>query len=204
MMRFELNKIYHVYNRGNNRQQIFFSRENYLFFLRKLEALVLPHCDLLAYCLMPNHFHLLIHANHLTLSRDERNNNPFSEGMRKLLSQYCKAVNAEQGRVSSLFQQNTRAKLMPGNDSALNCFLYIHNNPSYIVGEDLGDWEFSSYREYMGVSERVLCNMEKTASLLELSEEEFEWLAGEKEVPVFQEQKMKQSLWDLPIPGRKM
>lgn len=53
-MRFEAGNIYHVYNRGNNQQRIFFERENYLFFLRKVRKHVLPHGDLLAYCLMPS------------------------------------------------------------------------------------------------------------------------------------------------------
>ena len=59
-MQFEGSKIYHVYNRGNNQQPIFFGCEHYLFFLRKVRKHVLPHSDLLSYCLMPNHFHFLI------------------------------------------------------------------------------------------------------------------------------------------------
>ncbi len=59
-MYFEKNLIYHVYNQGNNSQPIFFERENYLFFLRKMRKHLLPHADILCYCLMPNHFHWLL------------------------------------------------------------------------------------------------------------------------------------------------
>lgn len=61
-MQFEPNHIYHIYNRGNNSQQIFFNRKNYIFFLRKLKAHILPYADILAWCLMPNHFHLMIYV----------------------------------------------------------------------------------------------------------------------------------------------
>ena len=59
-MDFASGHIYHVYNRGNNSQTIFYTRENYLFFLEKLRKYILPHADVLAWCLMPNHFHLMI------------------------------------------------------------------------------------------------------------------------------------------------
>ena len=59
-MIFEPNHIYHIYNQGNNRQRIFFNRENYLFFLKKIREHILPFAEILAWCLMPNHFHLII------------------------------------------------------------------------------------------------------------------------------------------------
>lgn len=60
-MIFECGSLYHVYNQGNNRQKIFFNHDNYLFFLKKLKRHVLPHADILAWCLMPNHFHLMVY-----------------------------------------------------------------------------------------------------------------------------------------------
>ena len=65
-MQYESNKLYHLYNQGNNKQQLFFSDDNYAYFLRAYEKLVSPYCDTLAYCLMPNHFHFMIHQNPLT------------------------------------------------------------------------------------------------------------------------------------------
>lgn len=62
-MHFESEDLYHVFNQGNNRQKIFFTRENYLFFLRKINQHILPHADVLARCLIPNHFHLMIHVH---------------------------------------------------------------------------------------------------------------------------------------------
>jgi putative transposase len=59
-MNFEPGGIYHIYNQGNNRQVIFYTRENYLFFLRKIRNHILPYGNILAWCLMPNHFHLMV------------------------------------------------------------------------------------------------------------------------------------------------
>lgn len=67
-MIFEEGHLYHIYNQGNNRQRIFFCRENYLFFLKKIECHILPYADILSWCLMPNHFHLMVHVNKVELS----------------------------------------------------------------------------------------------------------------------------------------
>ena len=100
------NNFYHIYNRGNNSQQIFFSRDNYLMFRNKIIKYILPSCDISCYCLMPNHFHLLIYAT------DNFNHNKFSQGIRSLLSSYSKTINLIQKRTGSLFQQNTKAKCL--------------------------------------------------------------------------------------------
>ena len=186
IMKFELGKIYHEYNRGNNKQRIYFNEENYLFFLRKVKVLLLPTCELLAYCLMPNHFHLLIYANEETVSLDERNRNKFSEAIRKMLSQYTKAVNKQENRTSSLFQQNTKAKEIPlchdhrgimGN-AALNCFIYIHQNPLILTDNDLTAWKFSSYSDYASNKEDSLCNIQLAYSLLDFDKAEFPGILG--------------------------
>ena len=62
-MKFLPNTLYHIYNRGNNRQVIFPQEKNYDFFLKKVGLELKGLCDLLAYCLMPNHFHLLIYIS---------------------------------------------------------------------------------------------------------------------------------------------
>ena len=61
-MEFIKDNIYHIYNQGNNRQKIFYNRDNYLFFLQKMNDYLLPYCDVLAWCLMPNHFHWMVYV----------------------------------------------------------------------------------------------------------------------------------------------
>ena len=67
-MNFAEGNIYHVYNRGNNSQTVFFDHENYMFFLEKIRTHILPHADILAWCLMPNHFHLMISVKQVEIS----------------------------------------------------------------------------------------------------------------------------------------
>ena len=66
-MNFQKGYIYHIYNQGNNRRKIFFKRENYLFFLEKIKTYVIPYTNILSWCLMPNHFHLMVLVRELDL-----------------------------------------------------------------------------------------------------------------------------------------
>ena len=85
---------YHIYNRGHNRQAIFFVRENYLFFLRQWRRYVAPSCQAIAYCLMPTHYHVLLRVTADGLSH----------GMQLMSISYTKAVNKQQNRLGALFQ----------------------------------------------------------------------------------------------------
>ena len=67
-MEFKVGHLYHIYNQGNNRRKVFFVRDNYLFFLNKIKQHLLPYADILAWCLMPNHFHIMVYVNHVSLS----------------------------------------------------------------------------------------------------------------------------------------
>lgn len=70
-MIFEKGYLYHIYNQGNNRQNIFFSRDNYLLFLKKIHIYVSPYTDVIAWCLMPNHFHLMVLVNEIEMNRKD-------------------------------------------------------------------------------------------------------------------------------------
>ena len=162
------NHIYHVYNRGNNRQPIFFSRENYLFFLKKVRKHLLPCCEILAYCLMPNHFHFLIKTDERTMAEVARSNRDiaitaFSKGLRTLLSSYTQAIQKQENISGSLFQQKTKHKQANSEwsweDYTLVCFRYILQNPvSAGIVAHPADWEFSSYRDLAGLRNGNLCN----------------------------------------------
>ena len=120
-MQFEVGHIYHIYNQGNNRQPIFFERKHYLFFLQKMRAYLLPHGDILAYCLMPNHFHVMVEVKSTesggaTLSRTPTINpiSSPSDSLNKsigiLLASYTRAINKQQNRSGSLFRSKTKAE----------------------------------------------------------------------------------------------
>lgn len=128
-MQFEPNNIYHIYNRGNNSQKIFFKRDNYLFFLKKLQTYITPFADILAWCLMPNHFHLMVYVNRITISEHSlpdsagsseqvshshqltklTKERSMNDSISILLRSYTRAINKQESRTGSLFQHRTKA-----------------------------------------------------------------------------------------------
>ncbi len=181
-MDFISQNIYHIYNRGNDKQTIFFNEGNYIYFLRKVRKYVAPHCDILAYVLMPNHFHLLVHADERTekqLLDLQMKRNVLSEGIRLLLSAYTKGVNKQQERTGNLIQQNTKSKCVYDDTDinekgyATTCFYYIHQNPlrSGLV-EKSEYWDYSSFRDYAGLRNGTLCNKQLARELLDIRVEE--------------------------------
>jgi len=69
-MRFYENQLFHIYNQGNNRQQIFFSDENYHFFLWRMRGYLLPFGDFIGWALMPNHYHWLFYVRKIEITRN--------------------------------------------------------------------------------------------------------------------------------------
>ena len=127
-MIFEPSHIYHIYNQGNNRQKIFFNRENYLFFLKKINEHILPFADILAWCLMPNHFHLLVYvrgsedSEGFTLSEaltptaetlTALTPTPYktlNDSIGVLLRSYTRAINKQRNTSGSVFRKKTKAE----------------------------------------------------------------------------------------------
>ena len=166
--------IYHVFNRGNNGEVIFPRQQNYLYFLKGVQKYIKGYCDILAWCLMPNHFHFLVHANELStpiIKDGSFERQRFSQGIKQLLSSYAKAINKQEGRTGSLFQQKTKGRHVNelGHDYSLRAFHYVHQNPLRAgLVDRMEDWEFSSFREYMGEGKVVLCNRDLAKELLEV------------------------------------
>ncbi len=66
--------FYHIYNRGNNAQTVFYLRKNYLFFLEKMKKYISPFASIVSWCLMPNHFHWLIFVKYEKIELDQKSN----------------------------------------------------------------------------------------------------------------------------------
>lgn len=85
---------YHIYNRGINRGLIFFEEENYDFFLRQFKKYASVHVDVLAYCLMPNHFHFFIRVKkNESLNAQGVKLNPVQKAFKDLFISYSKSIN---------------------------------------------------------------------------------------------------------------
>lgn len=122
-MQFEKGHLYHIFNQGNNKQKIFFERENYLFFLRKVRIYVLPFADILAWCLMQNHFHLMVKVIRLELFLDSEGFarseafagakvRSFNHSIGIMLRSYTSAINKQYERSGALFRQLTKAECL--------------------------------------------------------------------------------------------
>lgn len=159
--------LYHMYNRGNYKENIFFLRDNYIFFLKKIKFYISSVCDILCYCLMPNHFHFLIHIP------EQFNEMKLSGNLKICLSSYAKAINVQEKRSGSLFQQHTKFKCLTdttkSSDYSLICFNYIHQNPlaSQLVPK-MEDWECSSFPDYIEKRNGTLCNRNLALDMLGL------------------------------------
>ncbi|MFA5834916.1 MAG: transposase [Bacteroidota bacterium] len=139
-MIFEYGKYYHLYNRTNNKEKLFPQEENHLFFLLKFQTYLSLHCSVIAYCLMPTHFHFLI--------RIESNDTlQISKSIGVVLRSYTRAINKRFDRNGNLFQQNTKAKEITDERYLFILLNYIHQNPlrARLVTR-LEDWKYSSYR----------------------------------------------------------
>jgi putative transposase len=120
-MNFQQGNLYHIYNQGINRQKIFFYRKNYLFFIEKIRRHVVPFADVIAWCLMPNHFHLMVEVKEITrpsmAGKSEFAGNiipvtksmTFNSSIGVMLRSYTRAVNLQQNRTGSLFREETKA-----------------------------------------------------------------------------------------------
>ncbi len=131
-MQLETNNIYHIFNRGNNSQMIFFNRDNYLFFLKKIKVHIIPFADVMAWFLMPNHFHIMVYINFLKIktcvslgeSKDRfgvhwgtvsNTEQIINKSIAVMLRSYTRAINNQEGRSGSLFQMKTKATCLTDN-----------------------------------------------------------------------------------------
>jgi len=135
-------RYYHVYNRGCNRQPIFANEGNYVFLLRRVKAF-LQDCPLavIAYCLMPNHYHFLLRTE-----VDEA----VSRFIQRLFNSYTQAFNKQQGRSGTLFEGRAKKVPVETDEYVIHLCRYIHLNPvraGLVVHP--GEWPYSNYLEWV-------------------------------------------------------
>jgi putative transposase len=221
-MNFEKSQLYHIFNQGNNRQRIFFKEENYLFFIEKMRDYLLPYCDVLAWCLLPNHFHWMVQVKEVEVLVTPNETHPMTQSHRMnaqppgnlvkyrdlnhsiaiLLRSYTRAIQKQENITGTLFRQKTKAECLnepsgltpsfyntrqgtlihmdkPAKAYPQVCFNYIHQNPVKArLVKHPEDWEFSSYRDLVGLRNGTLINRELIKELelftLPYSSDDFE------------------------------
>lgn len=178
-MIFQQDHLYHVYNRSIARRKVFVNYGNYIFFLKKIHKYLLPHSKILAYCLIPDHFHLMVYVDCLEISIEDKSGNmkerTLNQSIGILLRSYTNALQNQEKFTGSLFQQHTksicltepkgitpayfetafgvRINVLPNEKEYPQfCFDYIHNNPVQAGLVATADqWEFSSAQDYCGL-----------------------------------------------------
>lgn len=132
--------IYHVMVRGNNKQDIFFSRDDYEKFLSLLyEKVRTKSMALYAWCLMPNHIHLLVKEKTESLDKI----------LGSVLTAYVMWINRKYARVGHLFQSRFKSQPVEDETYFLRVVRYIHRNP--VKGNlcsRMEDYPYSSYSYY--------------------------------------------------------
>ena len=158
--------IFHIYNRGNNKEEIFFDDQDYRAFLFRLglclgfteeelnqeKLIAMPYSriritetskvnfKLIAFCLMPNHFHFLV---------EQTGDTSISHLMSRLCTSYSKYINKKYKRVGHVFQDKFKAVLIENNPQLMWTSAYIHMNPvKDKIVKHPAEYLWSSYNDY--------------------------------------------------------
>ena len=142
----ETGKLYHIYNRGNNKDKIFFAEANYHFFLNQFSKYLEIYVEVYAYCLMPNHFHLLVKIKEEYPVTPAGKLTGLQKAFRDFFISYSKAINKQENRCGALLQQKYKRKEIDSDHYHTSIIVYIHNNPIKAgLCQHASQWKFSSY-----------------------------------------------------------
>ena len=158
---------YHIFNRGINRQLLFFQERNYIYFLDLLKKYLLDYVDILAYCLLPNHFHLVIKVkDEIILARERDSISEEKDGIlmadeaeigkivsnqfRRLFITFTMAINKQEARTGSLFDKNFKRLEITEQEYLQYVIFYVHYNPEkHGLTNDFKNFRFSSYLTFL-------------------------------------------------------
>jgi putative transposase len=151
------NGIYHIYNRAVGFENLFTSVRDHLKFLDNVKENILPHCDIYAYCLLPNHFHFLLQVKEYA--------DKFSKGMSDACNSYAKYFNTRYNRKGGLFMSPFKRKAIEDDAGVVWVAWYLHRNPlHHKLTNDWQSWTWSSYKAYSTNSRTLL----QTSFLLDI------------------------------------
>ena len=174
----QCNRFYHIYNRGINGEDIFKELRNYDYFLQQYAKYIQPVAETYAYCLLKNHFHLLVKTRSATeiitnirpnvgevlnladvdVNVEIQATKHISNQFAKLFNSYAQAVNKAHKRTGGLFEEPFRR--IPVNTDAyfLELVYYIHANPQkHGFVDDFRSYPHSSYHTHLSKSDTKLC-----------------------------------------------
>lgn len=159
--------IYHLYNHANGEENLFREKRNYYFFLKKMKLYISPVASIYAYCLLPNHFHLLLRIKSefdimqavppdsrckklSDLEKFSLIEKKISKSFSNFFSCYTQSYNKVYGRKGSLFIPNFKSKMIENDLSFCKLVHYIHSNPVHHgFVKEISKWRFSSYNSLL-------------------------------------------------------
>jgi REP element-mobilizing transposase RayT len=151
---FAVGCYYHVYNHANGAEPLFAGEDDY----QRLLMCFIKHLDMIpivAYCLLPNHLHLLIYVPEGVLEP----NRTVTDMLRQAFKEYAQATNHLRGRKGSLFRRPFRRIHVDSQAYVLSLIHYIHYNPTHHgITPAWRDWAWSSWREIIGAASYSVCN----------------------------------------------
>jgi len=140
--------VHHLYGRGNAKQAIFRDSEDYAFFLRRLLELTTElGAQVIAYCLMTTHYHLVV----------ESGPEPLPSIMQRLLTAYARVFNDRWNLVGHPFQGRYQNRVVTSDNDLRNVIRYVHRNPLEAgMVKELGSWRWSSHLAILGAKDPLI------------------------------------------------
>lgn len=160
------NAWYHVMNRGRRAERIFSDQDDYEMFIELLqEASESWRIRVSAYCLMPNHYHLLVQTPEANLSRS----------MRHINGVFTQRFNRRHGFDGQLFRGRYKSILIDADSYLLQLVRYIHRNPIKAGIATLDDYKWSSHKGYLSIAKKWDW-LNKSFVFRYLSENKMDWI----------------------------
>lgn len=140
---FNRGQYYHIYNRGASRGPLFFNPGNYEYCVRLVERYYGRYgACIIAYCLMPNHYHFLLR---------QETDQPLSRFINLMFNAYVQALNRQQARNGTLFEGRFHSIWVDREEYLIQLCRYIHLNPVKAkLSARPEDWRYSNYLEWIG------------------------------------------------------
>lgn len=136
----ESNNYYHIFNQGNNGENIFIEDINYSYFLVLTKKYIHPIASILSYCLLKNHFHFLLQI------KDIDDQKLISKSFSNFFNAYSKSINKKYNRTGSLFRDRFKRIKVENEEYLKKLIIYINLNPIYHqFVTDLSQYKHSSY-----------------------------------------------------------
>jgi REP element-mobilizing transposase RayT len=153
----QFGETYHILNKAISNDKLFITEKDYFYFLQKMERFLSPWVNLLSYCLIPNHFHLLVRiketdeisekALHSNQAEKER---LITQSFSNFFNSYTKSFNKAHNRQGRLFLYPFKRILVNDDNYLTYLICYIHRNPIHHgLTDEYASWKYSSYNTFL-------------------------------------------------------